>query len=183
MIDTIDICPEAELPPGAMRVVEHEDLEIAVINCNGVLFAVEDRCSHDDGPLVEGLLDEERCTIECPRHGSLFDLKTGKPMTLPAYEPIETFPIRVEGVGCASARGNVLRVNDGAGLVLHDQIATSARDQLGLCSVDGLAFSLIRSHGLPRIRSYRPQRTQRQDDRPLLRCHAGPLSSLSLRSE
>ena len=97
MIDTIDICSKAELPPGAMRMVLHEDLEIAVINCNGVLYAVEDRCSHDDGTLVDGILDEEACTIECPRHGSLFDLRTGKPKTLPAYEPIETFPIRVEG--------------------------------------------------------------------------------------
>mgnify|MGYP001197133375 CR=1 FL=1 len=94
---TIDICPLSELPPGAMRLVEHEDLEIAVVNCAGELFAIEDRCSHDDGPLVEGGLDEERCTVECPRHGSLFDLRTGKPLTLPAYEPVETFPVRVEG--------------------------------------------------------------------------------------
>ena len=95
--ETIDICPLTELPPGAMRLVEHEDLEIAVVNCGGTLYAIEDRCSHDDGPLVEGLLDEERCTVECPRHGSLFDLRTGKPLTLPAYAPVETFPVRVEG--------------------------------------------------------------------------------------
>ena len=44
----------------------------------------------------QGELDEERCTVECPRHGSLFDLHTGKPMTLPAYVPIDTFPVRVE---------------------------------------------------------------------------------------
>jgi 3-phenylpropionate/trans-cinnamate dioxygenase ferredoxin subunit len=96
LIETIEICRASELPPGAMRVITHEDLEIAIVNCDGVLYAIEDRCSHDDGPLVEGILDEKRCTIECPRHGSLFDLRTGKPMTLPAYEAIETFPIRVE---------------------------------------------------------------------------------------
>ncbi len=52
--ETIDICPVSELPPGAHRLVEWEDLEIAVINCGGELFAIEDRCSHDDGPLAEG---------------------------------------------------------------------------------------------------------------------------------
>jgi len=79
-----------------MRLVEHDDLEIGVFNCAGTVFAIEDRCSHDDGPLVEGELDEQDCTIECPRHGSRFDLRTGKPLTLPAYEPVETFPVIIE---------------------------------------------------------------------------------------
>jgi 3-phenylpropionate/trans-cinnamate dioxygenase ferredoxin component len=96
LTETIDICPITELPPGAMRVVEWEDLEIAVVNCAGALFAIEDRCSHDDGPLAEGELHQGDCTIECPRHGSLFDLRSGKPLTLPAYEPVETFPVRVD---------------------------------------------------------------------------------------
>ena len=59
MPETIDICPVDELPPGAMRLVEWEDLEIGVFNCAGELFAIEDRCSHDDGDLVEGELDED----------------------------------------------------------------------------------------------------------------------------
>jgi 3-phenylpropionate/trans-cinnamate dioxygenase ferredoxin subunit len=96
MPDVIDICPLAELPPGGVRLVEWEDLEIGVFNCGGELYAIEDRCSHDDGELVNGELDEERCTVECPRHGSLFDLRTGKPLTLPAYEPVETFPVHIE---------------------------------------------------------------------------------------
>ena len=95
MADTVDVCPADELPPGAMKVFEHEDLEIAVVNCAGTLYAIEDRCSHDDGPLAEGELDQGRCTLECPRHGSLFDLRSGKPLTLPAYEPVETFPVAV----------------------------------------------------------------------------------------
>jgi 3-phenylpropionate/trans-cinnamate dioxygenase ferredoxin subunit len=93
--EIIDVCPLAELPPGEMRVVEWEDLEIALVNCGGELFAIEDRCSHDDGPLAEGELDVTRCTVECPRHGSLFDLRTGAPLTLPAYTPVETFPVHV----------------------------------------------------------------------------------------
>jgi 3-phenylpropionate/trans-cinnamate dioxygenase ferredoxin component len=94
--ETLDIGPLAELPPGRMRLVEWEDLEIAVVNCGGELFAIEDRCSHDHGPLAEGELDEAACTLECPRHGSRFDLRTGRPTTLPAYVPVDTFPVRVE---------------------------------------------------------------------------------------
>ena len=94
--EIIDVCPLSELPPGQMRLVEWEDVEIGVFNCAGTLYAIEDRCSHDDGPLAEGPFDESRCAVECPRHGSLFDLKTGKPLTLPAYEPVDTFTVIVE---------------------------------------------------------------------------------------
>ena len=79
-----------------MRLVEHEGIKIGVFNCDGTILAIEDRCSHDDGPLAEGEFDADTCTVECPRHGSLFDLRSGKPRTLPAYEPVETFPVRVE---------------------------------------------------------------------------------------
>ena len=96
MAEIIDICPVTELPPGRMRLVEWEDLEIGVFNCGGELLAIEDRCSHDDGDLVAGEFDPETCTVECPRHGSRFDLHTGKPLTLPAYVPIDTFPVKVE---------------------------------------------------------------------------------------
>jgi 3-phenylpropionate/trans-cinnamate dioxygenase ferredoxin subunit len=92
----VDICPVEELPPGAKRVVMWEDLEIGIVNCNGEVLAVEDRCSHDDGDLMEGDIDEENCTVECPRHGSEFDLRTGKPLNLPAYVPIETYPVTIQ---------------------------------------------------------------------------------------
>jgi 3-phenylpropionate/trans-cinnamate dioxygenase ferredoxin subunit len=85
-----------ELKPGEMRLLEWEDLEIGVFNCAGTVYAIEDRCSHDNGPLVEGELDEDDCTIECPRHGSRFELKSGRPITLPAYVPVETFPVIIE---------------------------------------------------------------------------------------
>lgn len=96
MSEIIDICPLHELPPGAKRIVEWEDLEIGVFNCAGEILAMEDRCSHDNGNLAEGDLDEGACTVECPRHGSVFDLHTGKPLTLPAYVPVDTFPVRIE---------------------------------------------------------------------------------------
>ena len=94
--EIIDICAVSELPPGALRMVEWEDLEIGIFNCNGEILAIEDRCSHDNGTLVEGELDQDKCTVECPRHGSLFDLRTGKPLTLPAYVPVDTFSVLVE---------------------------------------------------------------------------------------
>jgi len=91
-----DICPVEDLPPGEKRLVELDDLEIGVFNCNGTLYAIEDRCSHDDGELLYGEFDPEECAVECPRHGSRFDLRTGKPMNLPAYVPIDTFPVLVQ---------------------------------------------------------------------------------------
>jgi 3-phenylpropionate/trans-cinnamate dioxygenase ferredoxin subunit len=94
--ETIDVCPLSELEPGAVRLVEYDNLEIGVFNCNGEFYAIEDRCSHDDGPLAEGALDAEACTVECPRHGSVFDLKTGRPKTLPAYEPVDIFPVIID---------------------------------------------------------------------------------------
>ena len=96
MTEIITVCPLTELPSGAKRRVEWEDLEIAVFNVGGEILAIEDRCSHDDGTLAEGEVDPERCTVECPRHGSLFDLRSGKPLTLPAYVPVETYPALIE---------------------------------------------------------------------------------------
>lgn len=96
MAEIIDICPVEDLPPGHMRLVEWEDLEIGVFNCEGTIYAIEDRCSHDNGDLFEGDIDFDACTVECPRHGSLFDLKSGKPLNLPAYVPVDTFEVLVE---------------------------------------------------------------------------------------
>jgi 3-phenylpropionate/trans-cinnamate dioxygenase ferredoxin subunit len=94
---TIVVCRLAELPLGEMRLVEADGRKIGVFRCaDGELVAIEDRCSHDDGPLAEGEFDAASCTVECPRHGSLFDIRTGKPRTLPAYRPVDTFEVRVD---------------------------------------------------------------------------------------
>ena len=90
------VCKTDELPVGAMRLVTVDGRKIGVFNCGGELLAIEDRCSHDDGPLAEGGFDAASCTVECPRHGSLFDLRTGRPKSLPAYQPVETFPARID---------------------------------------------------------------------------------------
>ena len=93
---TVDVCGLDELRPGNSRIVEVDGRKVGVFNAGGELYAIEDRCSHDDGPLAEGPFDPERKVVECPRHGSLFDLTTGRPKTLPAYLPVDTFPVRVE---------------------------------------------------------------------------------------
>ncbi len=92
MSPVIDICPVEELPPGEHRLVEWEDLEIGIFNCAGELLAIEDRCSHDDGSLLEGEVDLENCTVECPRHGSVFELRTGKPVNLACVRPRRHLP-------------------------------------------------------------------------------------------
>jgi 3-phenylpropionate/trans-cinnamate dioxygenase ferredoxin subunit len=91
----LDVCPVEELPPGSSKIVDAGEFSIGVFNCGGEYFAVEDRCSHDDGPLAEGIWEEDRCVVVCPRHGANFDLRTGQPLTLPAVEPVDTYPVRV----------------------------------------------------------------------------------------
>ena len=93
----VAVCAPDELAEGEMRLIEADGRKIGVFRCaGGELMAIEDRCSHDDGPLAEGEFDASTCTVECPRHGSLFDLRSGRPKTLPAYQPVDTFEVRVE---------------------------------------------------------------------------------------
>ena len=91
-----DVCPLAELPPGSMKLVRAGSSTVGVYNCGGSLYAIEDRCSHDDGPLCEGDWDPDSCVVVCPRHGANFDITSGRPLTLPAYEPVDAFPVVVE---------------------------------------------------------------------------------------
>jgi 3-phenylpropionate/trans-cinnamate dioxygenase ferredoxin subunit len=91
----IEVASVDELPPGSMRLVPAGSRTIGVYNCGGTFRAIEDRCSHDDGPLCEGEWEPELCVVVCPRHGSRFDLETGIPMTLPAFEPVPVFPVSV----------------------------------------------------------------------------------------
>jgi 3-phenylpropionate/trans-cinnamate dioxygenase ferredoxin subunit len=93
----LDVAPLDEFPPGSVKIVVAGAVAVGVYNCGGELYAIEDRCSHDDGPLCEGDWEPDECRVICPRHGSAFDLRDGRPLSLPAYEPVETFPVRVVG--------------------------------------------------------------------------------------
>ena len=93
----LDVAPVEEFPPGSVKIVHAGEISVGVYNLDGEFFAIEDRCSHDDGPLCEGDFDEETGVAICPRHGANFDIRSGRALTLPAYEPVETFPVRVDG--------------------------------------------------------------------------------------
>jgi 3-phenylpropionate/trans-cinnamate dioxygenase ferredoxin component len=91
-----EVAPADEFPPGSFKlvVVGPGDF-VGVYNCGGSLYAIEDRCSHDDGPLCEGEWDESTCRVICPRHGSAFELSTGRPLSLPAFQPVATYPVQI----------------------------------------------------------------------------------------
>jgi len=85
-----------ELPPGEVKIVRAGELAIGVYNLDGEFYAIEDRCSHDDGPLAEGDFDPDDGVAICPRHGSRIDIRTGRALSLPAYLPVDTFETVVE---------------------------------------------------------------------------------------
>jgi 3-phenylpropionate/trans-cinnamate dioxygenase ferredoxin subunit len=70
-------------------------VDVAVVRSGEEVFAIQDECSHANIQLSEG--DVEGCLIECWLHGSTFDLRTGKPTTLPAFQPVPVYPVRVDG--------------------------------------------------------------------------------------
>ena len=94
MSEWIDIAAESELPVGSRKVVVTPYAEIVVFNLDGEYFAIEDVCTHDGGELASGACEGDQ--IICPRHGARFCIRDGRSLTPPAYENIDTFPIRVE---------------------------------------------------------------------------------------
>ena len=95
-IAVVSVCPLDELPPGSVKIVHAGEISVGVYNLGGELYAIEDRCSHDNGPLAEGDFDVEEGYAICPRHGARIDIRTGKALSLPAVFPVETFPVVVE---------------------------------------------------------------------------------------
>jgi 3-phenylpropionate/trans-cinnamate dioxygenase ferredoxin subunit len=103
MTETIEFhraCALADVPVGGVFAVDVEGVEVAIVrtddSADGV-FAIRDECSHAAIALSEGDVDAEGCEIECWLHGSRFDLRTGKPTGLPAYEPVAIYPCKVDG--------------------------------------------------------------------------------------
>jgi len=93
MSDWISVAKVEELPPGARRIVDVADVQIAVFNLGGEFYAIEDVCTHDYAPLADAKLEGDE--IICPRHGARFCIRTGAVKAPPAYEAIATFPVRV----------------------------------------------------------------------------------------
>jgi 3-phenylpropionate/trans-cinnamate dioxygenase ferredoxin subunit len=88
-------CAVADVPDEGVIATEVGGVEVAVVKSEGQYFAVRDECSHAQIQLSEG--DVANCEIECWLHGSRFSLKTGEPLSLPAYDPVPVYPVRVDG--------------------------------------------------------------------------------------
>jgi len=85
----------ADIPAERVAVFRIGDHDVAVCNVNGQFYAIDDLCTHDGGSLDQGELEGEE--IECPRHGARFNVISGDAVQLPAFEPVETHDVRVEG--------------------------------------------------------------------------------------
>ena len=92
----VKVCAENELAPGETRVVWDGDTPILVINFDGTLYAVEDKCTHEDYELSAGPFDAEQGRLVCLLHSATFDLRSGEPQCAPAYLPLVKFPVKVE---------------------------------------------------------------------------------------
>jgi chlorite dismutase/nitrite reductase/ring-hydroxylating ferredoxin subunit len=90
-----DVCPLAEFTPGSTRVVYHEGRQVALFNIDGQLFAIGNRCPHARGPLSEGSVSPQECTVVCPWHYAKFDLKTGQVVDGIASSGVETYAVSV----------------------------------------------------------------------------------------
>jgi 3-phenylpropionate/trans-cinnamate dioxygenase ferredoxin component len=95
MADFFKVAVVSELPPGSKKLAEIEGRAIALFNVDGDFYAIDDVCTHDGGPLAEG--DLEGCEIRCPRHGARFDVRTGKALCFPAFEPVASHVVEVRG--------------------------------------------------------------------------------------
>jgi 3-phenylpropionate/trans-cinnamate dioxygenase ferredoxin subunit len=91
----VTVARVGDIPEGGVKVVRLEDQSVAVFHVDGAYYAMDDICTHDGGPLAEGILEGD--VIECPRHGAKFDVRTGAVLSLPAITPVPTYAVRVEG--------------------------------------------------------------------------------------
>lgn len=89
----VQVGSETDVAAGEAVVVEAGGKQLALCNTGEGLYAIDDICTHDGGPLDQGKLDGKQ--IECPRHGARFDVTTGRALCLPAVRPVRTYPVRV----------------------------------------------------------------------------------------
>lgn len=95
MAEYTTVATTAEVSVGERIVVEVKDHYVAIFNVDGKYYAIEDVCTHDDGPLAEGEL--YGTVIECPRHGATFDITTGKVLSFPAIKDVPAYAVQVQG--------------------------------------------------------------------------------------
>ena len=93
------VCARDDLAPGEARCFDVAGRRVALARIGDEFFAVDDTCSHADYSLSEGDVDVDECALECPAHGSLFDLRTGDALTLPAVSPVAVHEVAVSDGG------------------------------------------------------------------------------------
>lgn len=96
------VCATEQLLPGEVRCAFDEvtGAGIAVFNMDGTLYALENRCSHEDYELSpDGNFNAAEGSIECLLHGARFDVRSGEALCAPAYEPVAKFPVKLEHGG------------------------------------------------------------------------------------
>lgn len=93
--DWLDAGRIEDLPPGQALRLEGGEVAVAVFNVGGTLHCIDDTCTHERASLSDGDLDIDRCAVECPLHGSVFDLVSGEAVTLPAVEPVRVHQVEV----------------------------------------------------------------------------------------
>ena len=91
----VSIATVDDLKPGQRMVAELGRHWVAIFNVDGTYYAIDDVCTHDDGPLADGEL--KGCIIECPRHGATFDIRTGKVLTPPALVDVQSYEVQIVG--------------------------------------------------------------------------------------
>jgi 3-phenylpropionate/trans-cinnamate dioxygenase ferredoxin subunit len=97
----VEVARVEEVPPGTATVIQVGGTELALVNVDGTFFAIDTECTHRGGFLGEGEIntDWSEWAIECPLHGSVFDVRTGEVLNPPAPAPVRTYPVEVdEGV-------------------------------------------------------------------------------------
>lgn len=95
MAEFVRVLTLADVPPGTAKQVEIDGRKIAVVNARGTVYAIDDTCTHENESLSEGPVVGE--IIACPKHGSRFQLTTGRVLSLPAVRPVNTYAVKVEG--------------------------------------------------------------------------------------
>jgi 3-phenylpropionate/trans-cinnamate dioxygenase ferredoxin subunit len=97
MGEVVRLCGRDEIEPGTARRFDVGSYRIAVVRIGDDVFAIGDTCSHENYSLSEGEVLTEECEIECWKHGSTFDLRTGEPQTLPATKAVPVYAVRLDG--------------------------------------------------------------------------------------
>jgi 3-phenylpropionate/trans-cinnamate dioxygenase ferredoxin subunit len=97
MSESVRVCSREDLQPGTAKRFDVGSHRLALVRVHDDFYALGDRCSHEDYSLSEGEVIEDACEIECWKHGSTFDLRTGDPCSLPATKPVPVYTVKVVG--------------------------------------------------------------------------------------